>query len=69
MVSLLFVIRESWRLPVGIVLVPLMIVFSVNRIAFGGHFLSDVLLSWLLVLLIMYFSQLAGVAPRPGFSD
>jgi len=64
MISLLFVIRKSWRWPVAIILVPLVIVFSLNRIAFGGHFLSDVLLSWLLVLLIMYF--LDWLLLRPG---
>lgn len=67
MVSLLFVIRKSWRWPVGIVLVPLMVAFSVNRIAFGGHFLSDVLLSWLLVMLIMYFLNWLLLRPGPAF--
>jgi membrane-associated phospholipid phosphatase len=43
---------------------------SANRIAFGGHFLSDVLLSWAvtaLVLALLYRGlKFAGAAVRRG---
>lgn len=44
---------ERWRLKAVVALVPVVLVFSLNRIAFGAHFLSDVVLAWLLMLWIM----------------
>lgn len=47
------IVPLAWRSRVGIIALVLAIMFSLNRIAFGGHFLSDVLLSWTLTLLII----------------
>lgn len=44
---------ERWRFKAIVALVPVVLVFSLNRIAFGAHFLSDVVLAWLLMLWIM----------------
>ena len=43
----------AWRNRVVIIALVLAFMFSLNRIAFGGHFLSDVVLSWTLTLLII----------------
>ncbi|KQW69527.1 hypothetical protein ASD03_33935 [Ensifer sp. Root127] len=34
-------------------MIPVVLAFSLNRIAFGAHFLSDVVLAWSLMLWIM----------------
>ncbi|NBB50602.1 phosphatase PAP2 family protein [Rhizobium sp. CRIBSB] len=41
-----------WRLPAGLCAGVYALCLSVNRIAFGGHFLSDVVLSWLISALV-----------------
>jgi membrane-associated PAP2 superfamily phosphatase len=50
---LLVVTPARWRpavLPLGLVYA---LALSMNRLAFGGHFLSDILLSWALTALVM----------------
>lgn len=51
--ALAFVVPRAWRLPVLAVTGLWAVALSVNRIAFGGHFLSDVLLAWTLTALVM----------------
>lgn len=46
---LVIVLPRRWRLAALVLLVPFAVAASVNRIAFGSHFLSDVLVSWLFV--------------------
>ena len=56
-VTLALFFPPSWRTPVIAVLLVLAVALSLNRIAFGGHFLSDVVLSWgmtLTVIAIVY---------------
>ncbi len=53
LVALVLVVPASWRRPVATTTLSLAVLFSLNRIAFGGHFLSDVLLSWSLTLLLI----------------
>jgi membrane-associated PAP2 superfamily phosphatase len=53
MLSLAMIFVGRWRRTVFMVCVPLAIVFSLNRMAFGAHFLSDIVLSWLLTGLAM----------------
>ena len=53
LMALALVAPLAWRNRVAIVTLVLAIIFSVNRIAFGGHFLSDVMLSWTLTLLVI----------------
>lgn len=54
MVGVLLVVTPArWRsvlLPLGLVYA---FALSMNRLAFGGHFLSDILLSWALTALVM----------------
>lgn len=56
--ALVFIAPKAWRLPLGIIIAVFCLAFSANRVAFGGHFLSDTLLSWgmtMLVLLSVYW--------------
>ena len=58
--ALVFVVPRQDRLPLGIGLLALAATVSAARIAAGGHFLSDVLISWIIVLLTI-------IALRPVF--
>lgn len=53
MLCLAMVVTDRWKAWAWLILVPLVLFFSLNRIAFGAHFLSDVALAWLLMLWIM----------------
>ena len=53
LVAVILVAPIVWRLPIAVVMIMLTLALSLNRIAFGGHFLSDVLLSLGITLLIM----------------
>ncbi len=55
--GLVFITPKHWRMPLGIGIGVLCLVLSVNRIAFGRHFLSDILLAWglnMIFLLVGY---------------
>lgn len=70
LVGLAFVVPKDWRLPTLAFTVPLCLLLSVNRIAFGGHFLSDTLLSWGLTLLVLLaVHRLLFVAPPAWARD
>lgn len=53
LVALALVVPQRWRARIAVGAIILATVFSLNRIAFGGHFLSDVLVAWALTLLVM----------------
>jgi lipid A 4'-phosphatase len=53
LVGAALLLPRRWRVPGMIVAGVYAILIGVNRIAFGGHFLSDVLLSFSLTLLVM----------------
>lgn len=53
LLAIVFLLPASWRKAALAFLVPLGLILSVNRIAFGGHFLSDTLISWGLTLLVI----------------
>ncbi len=53
LVAIAFVVPSGWRKPALAFLLPLCLILSVNRVAFGGHFLSDTLISWGLTLLVV----------------
>ncbi|WP_428644568.1 phosphatase PAP2 family protein [Roseibium sp.] len=53
LVAVAFLVPASWRKPALAFLLPLCAILSVNRVAFGGHFLSDTLISWGLTLLVI----------------
>ncbi|MEP0233537.1 phosphatase PAP2 family protein [Roseibium sp.] len=51
LVAAVFIAPIAWRFALLAFLLPLGFLLSLNRIAFGGHFLSDTLISWGLTLL------------------
>ena len=53
LLALALLVPVRWRKIAIAVLVPAVLVFSFNRIAFGAHFLSDVVLAWCLMLWVM----------------
>lgn len=58
-----------WRPTAGLAVIVYTLALSMNRIAFGGHFLSDVVLSWLLTLLATILTvRLMRAAPAASFA-
>ncbi|EFO32662.1 PA-phosphatase related phosphoesterase [Roseibium sp. TrichSKD4] len=53
LVGTALIVPKTWRFAVLVFTVPLCVALSANRIAFGGHFFSDTLLSWGLTLILM----------------
>jgi membrane-associated PAP2 superfamily phosphatase len=53
LVALAFVAPSGWRPTVAIVALAFAASVSFTRVAMGGHFVSDVLIAWLLTLLVM----------------
>lgn len=51
--ALALVVPAAWRLPTAIAAGGLGLAVSLNRVAFGGHFLSDSLLAWCLTALVI----------------
>lgn len=53
LIALALVVPRRFRLPVALITVTFAVLQSLNRMAFGGHFLSDVLISAGLTLLVV----------------
>jgi membrane-associated PAP2 superfamily phosphatase len=53
LLAFILIVPARWRQATAIATIALASVLSLNRVAFGGHFLSDVLLSWALTLLVI----------------
>lgn len=53
LLAIVFLLPASWRKAALAFLLPLGLILSANRVAFGGHFLSDTLISWGLTLLVI----------------
>ncbi|MDK9698501.1 MAG: phosphatase PAP2 family protein, partial [Siculibacillus sp.] len=53
LVAFVFVVPERWRKPALAIALAWAAVISFNRMAFGAHFLSDVLIGWGLVATIV----------------
>lgn len=53
LVGIALIVPVAWRWAALAFTLPLCLILSVNRVAFGGHFLSDTLLSWGVTLLLM----------------
>lgn len=51
--SLLIFVPEKLRWIAAITLTPVLMLIALNRVLFGAHFLSDVVLAWLLTMLAM----------------
>lgn len=53
LVAVAIIAPPRWRRPAAVALFVLALLLSLNRIAFGRHFLSDVLIAWGLTLLVL----------------
>lgn len=53
--SVLVFVPDAYRKYVAALIVPLSIIAALNRVAFGAHFLSDVVLGWILVCWLMFW--------------
>jgi lipid A 4'-phosphatase len=53
MVAALVLLPAEWRRWAAIPVVTYALALSINRLAFGGHYLSDILLSWALTGLVL----------------
>src|SRR5690606_37396157 len=53
MLSLAMLVKAGWRRMVIAALMPFAIFFSVNRVFLGAHFLSDIVMAWLITGLTM----------------
>lgn len=53
LVAMAFMVPKAWRKAVMGFVLPLCVILSVNRVAFGGHFLSDTMLAWGLTFLVI----------------
>ena len=68
--ALALVVPKRWRLPVALLTGAYALLLSANRIAFGGHFLSDVLLSFALTaLVIAVLWRLVVASPPPWLAN
>jgi membrane-associated phospholipid phosphatase len=57
LVSLAFIVPKAWRPVTAIVTLAAAAAVSATRIAVGGHFISDVLIAWLLTVLVIVLLQ------------
>lgn len=53
LLAIVLVAPVAWRFVLSCFVLPLTLVLSINRIAFGGHFLSDTMISWGITLLLV----------------
>ncbi len=71
MLAFAFVVPPQWRRQVILAALTWTVLISVIRMAFGGHYLSDIVVAWGLMLILMFLLQrlllLSGatVQPRP----
>jgi membrane-associated PAP2 superfamily phosphatase len=67
LVTLAFIVPRAWRLPIAAGTLAFAAAVSFTRVATGGHFVSDVLVAWLLTLLVavaMHRIVLKGLPPQ-----
>lgn len=67
LVAAVFLVPAAWRFAMLCFVLPLAFVLSVNRIAFGGHFLSDTMISWGLTLLVILYVHRLFYKATPAF--
>jgi len=65
LVAPVFLLPATWRAAALAFVLPLCVILSVNRVAFGGHFLSDTLLSWGLTLMVLLVAYRALYVKQP----
>lgn len=69
LVALALIVPATWKIPVASGAVVFALVMSLNRMAFGGHFLSDVVIAWLVTLLVVLVVHRAIYRPGSPFTD
>ena len=57
LLALVFLAPPILKRPLTAILLALAAALSLNRIAFGGHFLSDTVLSWLITLMVLLIAH------------
>ncbi len=57
LMAIVFLVPQEWKWRVGVATLAFAMLVSLARIAAGGHFLSDVLVAWLIVLLVLLLSH------------
>lgn len=67
MLAIALVVPRGWRTAVLVVTIPLALLLSFARIAFGNHFLSDVVISWGLTLLVIALLHRLLIVSPPAF--
>ncbi|MFI5412015.1 phosphatase PAP2 family protein [Kaistia sp. UC242_56] len=53
LLALALLLPSRWQKAAIVALLPVVFAVSINRIAFGAHFLSDVVMAWMLLLWLM----------------
>ncbi len=70
LLTLAVLLPPRWRPTAVRFLIGLGVALSLNRIAFGGHFLSDVLFAWWMTLIVMVlFYRLLYLSPPAALND
>ncbi len=69
LVSLAFVVPRHWRTTILATTLVIAVAVSFTRLTFGGHFLSDVLIAWLLTLLVLVILDRLVLQGRPPAFD
>src|SRR5690606_563997 len=64
LVAFAFVVPRRWRAGTAIGTLAFALAISINRMAFGGHFLSDVVLAWGLTLVAILATYAVVFADR-----
>ena len=65
--AVLLMTPARWRVATVSVACVYAVALSLNRVAFGGHYLSDVLLSWAITALVLAaLHRVMAAAPTPG---
>ncbi len=69
LVSLTFVVPRHWRTTILSAALVIAVAVSFTRLAYGAHFLSDVLIAWLLTLLVLVILEKFVLQGRPPAFD
>jgi len=70
LITLVAIVPSRWRRAAMTLFLALALALGLNRIAFGGHFLSDVLLSWgMTLMVIVAIHRLLYLRPGAAPSD
>jgi lipid A 4'-phosphatase len=69
LLALAMIAPPAWKRPVALSAIAFAAVMSANRIAFGGHFLSDVVIAWTLTLAVLLLVHRAIYRPGSPVTD